>query len=237
MQQQQRILRTGKRGFSVSGAALKYLGWMCMLSGVIALTQFPADDTSALKMVLLLTSYIALPIFALITLEGVTHTSSFRMYCLTTLIAAMIAEPFYDYARFGRWFVFTGEGAQNVLFTILICQVMLYFLRRTEQGKLWGVLLKVLMIVAGLIWGGILQCHYNGVLILFAAAIYLCRNKTFIRTAVLIFLSIYSYFTPVIAIFFINRYDGERGRYNKYLFYVLYPAMWIGVAMMKLFGI
>ena len=165
------------------------------------------------------------------------HTSSFRKYCLTTLIAAVIAEPFYDYARFGQWFYFSGDGAQNVLFTIVICQVMLYFLKRTEQGKAWGVAVKIMMIAAGLIWGGILQCHYNGVLILFAAACYLFRDKKFARGAAIIFLSVYTYFTPVIAIFFINRYDGERGGYNKYLFYVLYPVMWILLAFLKLFGI
>lgn len=237
MQQQRRILRQQKPLFSMSNAALKYLGWMCTLAGTAAITLYPADDISTMRMILLLTSYVALPIFAFLTLEGVFHTSSCRKYVLTTLIAAVIAEPFYDYVRTGQWFVFDGEGAQNVLFSIAITQVMVYFLKRTEQGKMWGVVVKVMMIVAGLFWTSLARSQYGTALIFFAAICYLCREKKFLRGALIVTLSVYTYYTPVLAIFFINRYDGERGRYNKYLFYVLYPAMWILIAVLKLFGI
>lgn len=237
MQQQRRILRQQRPLFSMSNAALKYLGWMCTLAGTAAITLYPADDISTMRMILLLTSYVALPIFAFLTMEGVFHTSSCRKYVLTTLIAAVIAEPFYDYVRTGQWFVFDGESAQNVLFSIAITQVMVYFLKRTEQGKMWGVVLKVMLIVAGLFWTSLARSQYGTALIFFAAICYLCREKKFLRGALIIVLSVYTYYTPVLAIFFINRYDGERGRYNKYLFYVLYPAMWILIAVLKLFGI
>ena len=34
----------------------------------------------------------------------------------------------------------------------------------------------------------------------------------------------------------IHRYNGEQGNYSKYLFYALYPVMWVVLALIKLFA-
>ena len=236
MRDQRRILRSQSNQFSMSNAALKYLGWMCTLAGVIAIWSYEADAIDALKMILMLASYIALPIFGFLTVEGVKRTSNFGRYLVLTLAAAVVAEPFYDYVRFGTWFYFSGENAQNVLFTIAVTQVMLYYMNRIQQGKAWGIGLKILLVIAGLFWVAVIQSQYGPQIVIFALICYFVPSNKMLRTALIITYSIATYFTPCIASFFINRYDGERGNYNKLLFYILWPAMWIAMALMRLLG-
>lgn len=236
MQKNSRVLNTNKIGFTISNAGLKYLGWMCTLAGVVAASQYSAEEMDGLKGVLLLVSYIALPIFGFLTVEGVTHTSDFGKYVGTTLIAAVAAELFYDYVRTGTWFYFIGENAQNVLFSIVIAQLTVYFLKKTEQGKAWGLFLKILLTACGMFWAMLLQCQYSVDIVLYAALVYLLREHKLLRGVTIALIGSFTYFTPFIAVFFITCYSNERGRYNKYLFYILYPAMWMFLAVGKLIG-
>lgn len=238
MQEQRRILRSPQRqGLSISHGTLKIIGLICTAAGAWASVQYAADEISTGRMMLMLLSYVALPIYAFLTVEGVSHTSDFGRYVVRTLIAAVVAEPFYDYARQGTLFYFIGENAQNVLFSILVAQVMLYYLMRVKAVKAWGFALKAVLVLAALFWAALLQGQYGAAVILMSVICYLFKDKKFIRGMCIILLSIATYFSPVVAVFFINRYDGEAPKYNKYFFYAAFVFLWMALAMMRIAGI
>ena len=41
--------------------------------------------------------------------------------------------------------------------------------------------------------------------------------------------------TPALMIPVLTRYNDEPGEYNKYIFYIAYPLVWIVAAMLKYF--
>ena len=178
----------------------------------------------------MLLSYVGLPIYAFLTVEGVKHTANMGMYLLRTLIAFLITEPFYDYVRQGTLF-----EAQNVLLSILVTQVMLYYLMKVTADKLWGFALKAILVVAAVFWSAFVQGQYGVAIVLMSAVFYFFRDKKLFWNVGITALSVATYISPVVALLFINHYDGEPPKYNKYFFYAVYPLIWIAFAAMKLF--
>lgn len=222
-----------KEPFALTSLHLKLIGWICTLAGAFAVVFFPTDSFESGKMLLLVLSYIAMPIFAFLLVEGVEHTGSLGKYILRTLIAALIAEPFYNFARFGQWLNASGENAQNVLFTLVICQVLLYFLRFVGQEGAWRIILSWVLVLAGAVWATLFATQYGAYLVLITGIFYILREHILTRNIITISISLLWYYTPELGLIPIHFYQGERGSYNKYIFYALYPALWIVLALLK----
>lgn len=213
---------------------LKVGGWIFTLCGTVAAVLYDGNAIDWFRAVMTFISYLALPIFALLTLEGVRHTKNFGKYFLTTLIAAVVAEPFYDYAQFRDWLRVFDENAQNFLFTVALCQIMLYYLMAVKPGKnTW--LIKGVIILATLVWGMMIRSQYAGFTIITTLILYFTWEKKWLTNILVTVFSIFTLFTPCASLLLTHRYNGTRGTGNKYFFYGLYPAMWIVACIVKLF--
>ncbi len=71
--------------------------------------------------------YIAFPIFAFLIVQGFLHTRSKEKYMLRLGIFALISEIPFDIAHFQTTMCFK---LQNVMFTLLIVFVTIYFLEK-----------------------------------------------------------------------------------------------------------
>lgn len=219
---------------SFDGMTLKVFGWFFTLCGMVAAVLYDGNAIDWLRAVLTFASYLALPIFALLTLEGVRHTQNFGRYFLTTLIAAAVSELFYDYAQFRDWIHVFDENAQNFLFTVALCQIMLYYLMAVKQGKnAW--IIKGIIILAALVWGVMLRSQYAAFMIINVVILYFADDKKWLSHILITLFSIFTMFTPCLSLVLTHRYNGTRGTGNKYFFYALYPAMWFVAAIVKLF--
>ena len=219
---------------SFDGMTLKAGGWIFTLCGFLAAVLYDGNSLDWFRAVMTFISYMALPIFALLTLEGVRHTSNFGKYFLTTVIFAVITEPFYDFAQFRDWLRVFDENAQNFLFTVALCQIMLYYLMAVKPGKnTW--LIKGVIILATLVWGMMSRSQYAGFTIITTLILYFTWEKKWLTNILVTVFSIFTLFTPCASLLLTHRYNGTRGTGNKYFFYGLYPAMWIVACIVKLF--
>ncbi len=232
MQRNSPVLRPRRKPVETNGLGLKIFGWIFTLAGILSTALYGSGEIDTFKMVLLLLSYVAMPVFSFLVVQGVIHTSDFKKYLLSMLAAAVIAEPFFDYASAGTLFDMSN---QNALFSLAVCQIMAYFMKNQRADTQKGYFLsRALFLVAGIVWAVLLQGQYGVYFVLMSGIFYLFRERKYLRLGSALVFSIGLYYTPEIALIPIEKYNGERGEYPKYLFYALYPAMWVLACVVKL---
>ena len=218
---------------SLNGLQLKLLGWAFTLCHLASLLFFP-EGGSVPAAILSFLGYMALPIFAFLLVEGFAYTESRIRYVLLLLGAAVLTEPFYDYFHCGVWFDFEAANGQNILFAYVIGIVQLYFISSMGTRALLRTVLTVIMVLACAVWMVILNIPCGGILQLLIGVFYQLhehpRGKNWLAAAVGLFR-----ITPALMIPVLTCYDDEPGEYNKYIFYIAYPLVWIVAAMVKLF--
>lgn len=225
---------TEKKEKSFDALTLKGLGWLFTVAGCIALAFFPAESMEMYKMTLLMMGYLALPLFAFLTVEGFVHTSDLKKYILTMLASAVLAEPFYDYACSGSWLVLSEPCGQNPLFALVLSLVMLYFMEYLGDGSWTKVVGKIMVMIAAVIWGVMLSVRYGMYIVVVTGLFYLLRQRKVLQNVIIAVISIPWYITPELSLLFTSKYSGSRQDHNKYLFYAAYPAMWLVAVVIKL---
>ena len=219
---------------SLNGLQLKLLGWFFTLFHLASLLLFPEGDSPA-AMVLSFVGYMALPIFAFLLVEGFAYTESRIRYMLLLLGAAVLTEPFFDYWHCGVWFDFDAANGQNILFAYVIGIVQLYFISSMGTRSPVRTALTVIMVVSSAIWMDILNIPCGSSIQLLIGAFYLLHERPRIKNWVAAALALFRLITPALMIPVLTRYDDGPGEYNKYIFYIAYPLVWILAAMLKMF--
>ena len=240
----------GKRGVvwktpDITADGLKMFACVCMLirtigivvieKGMIhldtytqeSLNQAMAQDSrlmtlAGLGSVFQLVGGMALPIFAFLLVEGIRNTSDYKKYLITMLFTAFFSEIPYDLAMSGKVLDFS---AQNGLFTMSICLILLKCLELTENIKgAAGGLVKLLEILAAVLWTNILRSEYGLCMVLLTAIFYLLYTRNVMKT-ILGGLDSLMYVTGPLAFYELWCYNGERkDRINKYVYYAVYPV-------------
>lgn len=207
---------------------------------------------------------IAFPIYGLMIVEGVMHTSSRWKYLLRLFVFALISELPFDLALRGKMFVWNH---QNVYFTLilgLIIMIVIHWGSRLPGWKKilgWGLAAGL---AAGFAYlsGKVLYFDYgiSGIVMLFVLGILTAplteirqwvpwENLVrcfFVAAAVLLmtpFTSNTEYFA-LFALIPIAFYNGDNGKFSnaavKYAFYAFYPAhllvLWLLFVLPK-FGV
>lgn len=216
---------------SLNSLSLKILGGVFTLVGALAMAFLP-DGTAKTAMQII--SYLALPIFAFLAVEGFQNTENLERYIITVLVAAVVTEPFYDYACNGVWLDYGSANGQNMLFGVGIGLLQLFFLRYMGTDSVKKILLCVVMMLASVCWGFVLNIFCGIYFLVCMALFYLLQEHKAIYRVAITAISFPVYLVPAAALLPISRYNGQRGRYNKYLFYGLYTGMWIVLALIKL---
>lgn len=215
--------------YSLDGKKLKIIGWVFTVLGAVGLTFF---RDSVFGTVLIFLGQIALPIFAFLLVEGFMNTDNMERYFLSLAAAALLAEPFYDYACQGAWLDFSSATGQNPLFAFVLGLIEVFFLHHAAtRGKRVSA---VLMVIAAPLWAFVFNIHYGMTLMLLCGVFYLLREKKTARNWTAAAVGVVPYLTPALGIFPTALYSGERGEYPKYLFYALYPALWALLAVTRL---
>lgn len=202
---------------------------------------------------------MAFPIFAFQIAEGFVHTSNFKKYALRLLIFALITEIPFNLFYSSRWF---NPFHQNVLFTLLLGLMAMYFIdrakkRKTAKSIIFSVLWLLLIAVASLI--GFVDYGFWGVVTV--VMFYVLRDFPFAWLAqlvamVLIHVVVFegqmflvdifgkTYEIPsqgfaVFSLIPIWLYGGRKGKSSKfmqYAFYAFYPVHMLILYLIKLFA-
>ena len=183
----------------------------------------------------------AFPAFCFLLVEGFYHTSSKVNYLRNLMIFAFISEVPFDLALYGKvWHL----AHQNVFFTLAAgftaIWIAEYFIARSMRDDTNAMLFRVIAVASVLgfaLLTEFINTDYGAVGVATIFVLYAMHNKPVMSalfawmilgmTNILEFLS----FPFIGAVHF---YNGERGRQNKYFFYLFYPAHLLLLAIFKM---
>lgn len=179
----------------------------------------------------------AVPLYALMLVEGVQNTSGFPAYFKRVLTLAALCELPYNLAMNGRLLAF---GSRNPVFALVMCLVMLYLFSRFPEGKKINVLLKVVITLAAIVWCEMLKIEYGSATILITATMWAFRRNTLYRNfagaaaaIVCTVMSMYFLAAPM-AFMIVHGYDGEKSTNSRTVNYLAYPAILLAAAAVGL---
>ena len=179
---------------------------------------------------------VAFPLFAFMIVQGFLHTHSRRDYLLRLLAFALISQiPF----RLAVSLI--GLDSRNVYFTLalgLICIWGLELAREKAGSPVMAIPGSLLIIASCCLAAWYLDSDYSQYGVLCIVAFYLLRDRPVLGAlaacTILIALSPFFESTTLFSIYFISRYNGQKGSlpFGKYAFYAFYP-----IHMLIIYGV
>lgn len=193
---------------------------------------------------------VAFPLFAFMIVEGTVHTRDRRRYALRLLLLAIISEIPFNLVAGGTW-LFPAD--QNTVFTLLLGLLAIWAGDLICGGRLGcassGTLEvgagkpgagsrripagyeRYVRVLAAVPFGLVAYClktDYDLLGVMLIVILYTLRTEPQLRTMVCgtLLLCMYMNFYGIaacVAIFLINRYNGEKGGGSGKLFYAFYP--------------
>lgn len=180
----------------------------------------------------------AAPIFALLLVEGVEHTSDFKQYLLRVLGVAVLAEIPYNLAMSAKLFDF---GTRNPVFGMVLGLVMLYFYRYCSERSVKNLLIKAAVTLAGLIWTRMLNIEFGICMVLIIGVLWAFRAnplyRNFAGATAAIVCSLFNPFFLASPMGFlaVHLYNGEQGEENQRFNYLFYPVVLVIAALVGTF--
>lgn len=193
---------------------LKMIGLVTMLIDHIGMILFP--DIILFRII----GRLAFPIFAYVLVEGFCYTKDIYKYMLRLLIFALISEVPFDLATKGK--VFSLES-QNVMFTLLLGILMLYFYLKTRSLVGKCMLLILFLLIAEF-------CHvdYSSMGLAMILVFYLLRDEKLQKTIGITIINLILMggvqAFGALAMVPISLHNRRQGVRAKWLFGFFYPA-------------
>ena len=255
-------LNRSDRPSGITGNALRTWGYVFLLMGIagqsliqnhllgvgsVTTTQLMEILNADSSMMILATialvcqavSTCAVPIFAFLLVEGFLHTSDWKRYLTRVSLMALAAEIPYNLAMSSK---LIDLSSRNPAFGLVLSFVLMLLFRRYSEKKPANVLLRIVFVVAAVLWSRMLSIADAGAMVIMTTAYWAFRNRPNFRTLVAcgaagmcVTMSMFYLMAPMSA-FAINMYNGEPGTQNRAFNYAAYPLtlLCFGVAVLFL---
>lgn len=196
----------------MTGFQLKLLAMLAMTADHIGAVFFP--EIPLLRWI----GRLAMPVLCFFIGEGLRHTRSPRRYLLRLTGFALLSELPFDLAFYGgiEW------GHQNVYFTLALGLLALWAIQsRGMEGWLLALTAALAAELLGCDYG-----MYGVLLILLLDRFHRARSEQLAVAALLnlAFFGLQTQTLSLIALPLLWLYNGKRGRDDRRLFYLYYPA-------------
>lgn len=176
----------------------------------------------------------AVPIFAMLLVEGFEKTSDVKKYILRVSGVAVISELPYNFALTG---VFWDPSSKNPVFAMVLALIMLYLYRYYADNQPQNMMIKLLVTVAALIWAVMFGIDYGLILLIVVWVLWVFRERPLLRyllasaAAISCCIGKPLYMFAPFGFLLVYFYNGEQGPVNKVLHYMLYPFMLLMVGL------
>lgn len=196
----------------MTGFQLKLLAMLAMTADHIGAVFFP--EIPLLRWI----GRLAMPVLCFFIGEGLRHTRSPQRYLLRLTGFALLSELPFDLAFYGgiEW------GHQNVYFTLALGLLALWAIQsRGMEGWLLTLTAALAAELLGCDYG-----MYGVLLILLLDRFHRARSEQLAAAALLnlAFFGLQTQTLSLIALPLLWLYNGKRGRDDRRLFYLYYPA-------------
>lgn len=224
------------QGGGLNGAVLKWLAILTMTIDHFAagfITHYNQVTSVNLNEVYTISRSIgrlAFPIFAFLIIQGYQHTSNRKKYASKLLVFAFLSEIPFDLAFYNQFFYWNH---QNIFFTLAIGIMGFAAYEKYEVNQ--EVIPQLLAVVVAGGTAHFLQVDYGLYGILFIFGLGILRHQKMHQTIFGVIMGLAQTFTASLAFLPIWFYNGERGRQNKWFFYIFYPAHLILIYLLRYF--
>ena len=249
-------METGQKRSWLTGAQFKWIAIIAMvidhsaavlLEPLLLNTTVTVDNYEWLQMVsrmYMILRYIgrfSFPAFCFLLVEGFWHTHSKAKYLRNLVLFSLVSEVFFDLALYGdawHW------GHQNVFFTLsaglAAIWIAQYFafkaIEEHHKRSFYGVLTAAVVLAIALA-AEFFHTDYGAAGVATIFVLYTLHHRRVLSALAAWFILVLMNtleafsFPFIIATYF---YNGERGRQNKYFFYIFYPAHLLILAIIKM---
>lgn len=229
------ITADGLKMFACIAMLIQTIGVAVIEKGLIHLDQYTQDSLNqamaqdsrlmtlaGIGSIMQLIGGMAIPVFTFLLVEGFRNTSDYKKYLLLMVLTAVISEIPYDLAVGGK---IMDWSSQNAMVTMSICLIMLKCLDIFKDGSgFTGGLVRMLIVLAAVIWVSLFRAEYGLCMVLLAAVFYVFYTQNVLKTVLGCIISL-MYITGPLSFYGIWCYNGERkDRINKYVYYAFYPV-------------
>lgn len=229
------ITADGLKMFACITMLIQTIGVAVIEKGLIHLDQYTQDSLNqamaqdsrlmtlaGIGSIMQLIGGMAIPVFTFLLVEGFRNTSDYKKYLLLMVLTAVISEIPYDLAVGGK---IMDWSSQNAMVTMSICLIMLKCLDIFKDGSgFTGGLVRMLIVLAAVIWVSLFRAEYGLCMVLLAAVFYVFYTQNVLKTVLGCIISL-MYITGPLSFYGIWCYNGERkDRINKYVYYAFYPV-------------
>lgn len=193
---------------------------------------------TTLALVLQALEACAVPLIAMLAVEGILHTSCAWKYAVRVALAAVVSEVPFDMVFRAKYLDMT---IQNPVFGVLIAVVVLYFMKRYAGGGAKKTIIKILAVAAAIVWIQAMRVYYGLPVLVMALVLWGFRNQPMYRNlagvgaaAVLSMASPFMLAMPF-SLILIHFYNGEEGHTPKIVNYLAYPVMALIFGLITMF--
>lgn len=170
----------------------------------------------------------AAPLYALMLVDGVQHTSNFGAYSKRIFGLAFLCEIPYNLAMNAKFFAFTSR---NPVFGLVLALTMLYFYHRFQEDKFYAKAIRIGITLVTILWCEMLKIEFGSAMVLLVAVLWWFRKNTLYRnfagaTAAIV-CSVFSPFFMASPMSFlvVHAYDGEKSTVSRRVSYLAYPCI------------
>lgn len=167
----------------------------------------------------------AVPIFAMLLVDGSRYTSDFKAYLIRVAKLAVLCELPYNLATGAKLLDFS---TRNPVFGLLLCQVLIYFFLLYDGKEIKNRLIRFALIAAAVVWCEMLKIEFGFPMVLIVSILWAFRTnplyRNFAGAAAAIVCSVYSPFflaSPMgfMAVHFYNEVPCDKSQEYKYYAY------------------
>ena len=183
---------------------------------------------ATLALVLQAVQTCAVPIFCFLLVEGFQHTKDPVKYLLRVLGVAVVSEIPYNLAMSGSLW---DASTRNPAFGLVLSLVILLIFKRFEGKGFGKLMIKFIVIIAGIVWTVMLGIVEGQSCVVLVAALWAARNqkqfRSFVGCVAAACCSLFSpfYLAAPMGFMAVHFYQGEQGEENRIINYGAYPVL------------
>ena len=241
-----------KKG-EISGNALRLWGFIFLIAGIVGRgviqahmlgmngassqellnilnTRPNAMTLTAVSIALQAAETCAVPIFAMLVIEGMQKTSDFKEYFKRVIVLALISEIPFNLAFSAKFIDF---GSRNPVFGVVFCLFMLYLWGTFKESSKKNTLIKALIAVVAVLWCEMLKVDHGAAMVIISAILWIFRGNTlyfnFAGAAAAMTCTLISplFLASPMGFLAIYAYNGTKSTNDRKVNYLAYPVLLI----------
>ena len=182
----------------------------------------------------------AVPIFAYLLVDGFQRTASFKGYVLRVAAMAALREIPYNLAMGGK---VLDTSSRNPAWGLVLGLVLLYLFRYYSEKSMQNRLIKVIVMLAALLWASMLKVEYGACMVILVCTVWAFRRNPLYQniagaTGAMVCTLITPFFLAAPMGFLVTHfYNREKGLSSRLFHYLSYPVLLLIVGLIAKFAI